>query len=383
MKIIQLNPDPILGLSKLFKEDKRLEKIDAGIGVFRNEDNKTFTPQAIKKAYQSLDLGLGDYLSPTGVEEYLGDRVFLEQSAKLVFGNIKSFAATGTPGGTGAVALMFDLFKTLEPEASILIGTPTWPNHLQIAKSKNINIITYSHIKNDSYNFEEHLNAVKNSPKNSLVLFHTAQTHNPTGVNPSEKEWKSLAKVMGKRLAFFDSPYLGFDEGLVEDSKAIRFFMQEEVTVFVALSFAKNGGIYKERPGAILAPTKNSKEALMLQRLINSLARVSYSSPPALGERLIAKVLSTPLLFNLWKKELEECSRTLKERRGILAKEIPQFKFVTEQVGLFSVLPLTEKQVEVLRKDYAIYMPSSGRINFGGITKKDMKKFAKAVKEII
>ena len=382
---LKIPPDPILGLSKLFSEDKRKNKIDAGIGVFRDENGKTFTPDAIKLAYKSLDIGLGDYLNPTGEEEYLGDRTFLIESSKLVFGKSNlNFASAGTPGGTGGVALAFDLFKALFPNSPIVLGVPTWINHLQIAKSRKIEVLTFAHIRENKFDIDGQIKAIKNSPKNSLVVFHCGKTHNPTGSNPSsKKEWQSLAKVMENRIAFFDAPYAGFGDGLTEDLEPIRIFMNQGVNLSAAISFAKNGGIYKERPGVLFIPASSKKQALELQRLMNSIARVAYSSPPALGERLIAKVLSTPKLFKLWTIELAMSAEILKQRREILSKEIPEFYFVKDQVGLFSILPLTEKQVEKLRKEHGIYLSLSGRVNFGGITKSDMKRFANAIKNIL
>jgi len=389
---LRKSPDPILGLSRLHEKDPREGKIDAGIGVYRDPSGETYTPLAILQARNNLEFGKPDYLSPSGEEEFLGDQRFLRGSAKLAFGryagellNRREIAAFGTPGGTGAVALMVDIFKAINsPEARILIGIPTWPNHEQIAASRSVQMLKYPHVRDSRYNFEAHLDAIKNSPSDTLVLFHTGKTHNPTGVNPTtEEEWRVIARAMEGRKAFFDTPYAGFGDGLVPDTEAIRIFLEEEVPLAVAISYAKNGGLYNERPGALLIPVSTQPNALELQRLGNSIARVNYSSPPAQGERLIAEVLSSEELFAQWNNDLAEAAKDLKTRRNILVDILPEFGFVKDQTGLFSMLPLSPQQVEKLQEDHGVFMPKSGRVNIGGITPIDMPRFAQAIKEVI
>ncbi len=384
-------PDPILGMARIFRTDTRVEKIDAGVGLFRDERGETFTPKVVKLAYRKLSLGAGDYIGPDGDEEYLGFRTFLTEAAKLVFGRFakellveKKLVAIGTVGGTGAVSLTADLIKRLDTKSSVVIGIPTWPNHQQIFNSRKIKVIPVNHMQDNMFDGASYFRAIKNSPINSAILFHAGLTHNPTGVNPcSESEWRELAGLMKGRLAIFDTPYAGFGEGLVEDLDAIRIFMKEGVQVAVCISFAKNAGLYKERPGVLFIPTDSKKVALSLQRLLNLLARVSYSSPPALGERLVGQVLSDQKMFGSWLTELKEVSGLLKERREIFARVLPEFDFVRSQTGMFSLLSIPADKIELLRRKHAVYMLQSGRINFGGITKRETARLAKLMKDVI
>jgi aspartate aminotransferase len=388
---LRKSPDSILGLSRLCEADPREGKIDVGIGVVRDETGKTFTPQAVQEAYQQLDLGDCNYLGPTGEEEYLGHRQFLEETAKLIFDQKaeelldgKKLAVIGTPGGTGAVAVMMDAYKALSPDSPVLIGIPTWPNHLQIAQSRNIPVLTYDHMTDINYDLTAHVTAIAKSPEDTLVIFHTGRTHNPTGDNPlNSDEWGILARSMNGRRAFFDTPYAGFDKGINEDTQAIRTFMEEGVPVAVGVSYAKNGGLYRERPGALLVPLSSQENAIQMQRLLNFFARVSYSSPPALGERLMATVLSSSELHGLWSTELQNAANVLQKRRDIFADHVTDFDFVRSQKGLFSMLPLKPEQITRLAKEYAIYMPSNGRINFGGVTLNDIPRLAQAIKAVL
>ncbi len=385
-------PDPILGISRLYEQDPRSGKIDAGIGVFKGEDGATFVPSAVKQAIAELGAVPTDYLSPTGEEEYLGERAFLQETARIVFGSAakklldeRKLAAIGSPGGTGAVAIVLKTFKELSPDLPVVIGVPTWPNHIQIAAKVNIQTIQYPHVENNQYNIDGHVSAIQSAPKDALVLFHTGKTHNPTGMNPTTPgDWRTLARAMNGRLALFDTPYAGFGDDLTRDTEAIRIFMDEGIQVAVAMSYSKNGGIYNKRTGGLLIPMASQADTLELQRLLNSQARTAYSSPPADGEYIMAKVLSSPSLRAQWEKDLAQAAGDLKDRRQLFANELPDYGFVaTRQTGLFSMLPLNPGQVTRLQTEHGVYMSSSGRVNFGGIPQDKIPAFATAIKKVL
>lgn len=384
-------PDPILGVSKLLEADPRPGKINAGVGVLKDELGKTYTPSAIEAAWRLMDLGSVDYLSPSGEEEFLGDRRFLEVSSQMVFGkegeNLlenKRLAAIGTIGGTGAVAVMAQLVKTIAPDAPVVIGTPTWPNHLQIIKeSSGLNVITYTQVRKNSFNLDEAVKTIEESLEEAIILFHAGKTHNPTGVNPATlDDWNVIADAVGNRRVLFDTPYIGLGEGLYQDTQAIGLFLNRGIPVAVAVSYAKNCGLYNQRPGALLIPSSNKENARELQRLLNYIARSNYSSPPAFGERLVAKMMSDPTLFSRWQNDLTRITCCLQERRKIFSILLPEFSYIKEQSGLFGILPVSEEQVLSLRKEFAIYMPVSGRVNFGGITLTQMPQFCAAIKKV-
>lgn len=386
-------PDVILGLQARYELNPDPGKINAGVGVFRGENGEIFAPSAIAEAQRQIHPGGVDYIGPTGPDEYLGNRKFLTGTARLALGGLadelledRKLVLVGTVGGTNAVALAADTIRAIrEGVFPLVLGTPTWPNHSQIAAARGLPVITYEHLINDSeYNMPAHLVEIRNAPDNAVVLFHTGKTHNPTGINPqTEDEWRQLARATDGKIALFDTPYAGFGDGLIEDTRPIRIFMEEGITVVVAMSYSKNGGIYGERAGALIIPTGNRTEALQLQRVCNFLARVSYSSPPAHGEAVIANVFSDPELLGRWTRELARAAALLKERRACFAKNAPEFDYVSKQTGLFSLLPLTDLQIEELENEFAIYMPRGGRVNFGGIPTVNIPRFAQAINEVL
>lgn len=215
------------------------------------------------------------------------------------------------------------------------------------------------------------LQALRAAPNGSIILLH-ACAHNPTGVDPSQDQWREIAAVMRERqhFPFFDTAYQGFASGdLVRDSWAIRYFVEQGFELCVAQSFAKNFGLYGERTGAfhfVSAPgadasTANSHIASQLAIL----QRSEISNPPAYGARIASRVLNDPTLFAEWEDDLRTMSGRIQEmRRGLRerleAKGTPgSWDHITSQIGMFSFTGLSEAQVKILRDKWHVYMVST------------------------
>lgn len=382
--------DRILAVNAAYKEDARPQKLNAAVGIYYGPDGKEFIFPSIEEARKMLDFGQVNYLNAAG------EPVFIEETAKLLFGENtlfikeKRMATLGTVGGTNALAMFADFLALTEPQTHLLIGKPAWANHEPIFRHRKIPFLTYPHLKGHEYHFEAHVEAIQKAPKATVVFLQSGLTHNPTGVNPASDEmWRILAKACRGKRVFFDTPYVGFGENLVSDTKAIRIFLEEEIPIAIAMSYSKNAGLYKERVGALLIPTETPEEAKLLQGYLNQRARVVYSTPPAFGERMVAKLLRTPALRKKWEEELHFVSSDLCHRRELLAQALGKsFDFVRKQHGLFSLLFDTsseEKAVEVslfvkrLAREKAIYMTEDGRINIGGIPEKEVERFGREI----
>lgn len=390
-------PDSILVLSNRFAQDKRKRKIDLGVGYFYEDDGEIFIPSAVREAWQrvfkkSLDDVL--YLSPNGRQEWLGYRPFLRGTARLVFGQkiaaelIASgkLVAVGTEGGTGAVSLAAEAFVVATPGRQILLGTPSWSPHLKIYEFRKLEIVQFHHSVNQLFNLDGYLEAIKQAKPNAIVLFHTVG-HNPTGIDPTLPEWKILASEMAKKGnigAFFDTPYAGVCRGPYLDTEPIRIFYQSGVPLAVSVSFAKTGGLYKFRPGVLLVPARNFREALNWQRLLNQIVRIHTSVPSAMGEELMGEVLSDRTLFAQWKKDLATGpAMLLVKRRKMLAELLPQLSYVVKQVGMYSTLTVPSGFAEKIWRTEAVNMTSSGRINFGGLLTQFIPLFAEKFRKIL
>lgn len=385
--------DRILAVNTAYKADTRPEKLNAAVGIYYGPDGKEFIFPSVEEARKSLDFGQVNYLNASG------EPGFIEETAKLLFGENTDFvrekrmATLGTVGGTNALAMLAEFLLVNEPDTPVIMGRPAWANHEPIFRHRKLQLISYPHLRGHEYNFEAHLDALQKAPSNSLVFLQAGLTHNPTGVNPrTTDQWRKLAQASRGKRAFFDAPYIGFGEDLSKDTEAIRIFIEEQVALAVAVSYSKNAGLYKERVGALIIPTETSDEAKLLQGHLSQRARAVYSTPPAFGERVVAKLLKTPALREQWEGELEKIVADLQERRRLLAAALGQgFEFVAEQHGLFSLLfdisseeavGKTALLAQRLAKEKAIYLTEDGRINIGGIPVAEVERFGREVKAI-
>ena len=94
--------DGIIGLMQAFAADTRTDKIDLGVGVYRDAEGRTPVMRAVKQAEARI-------LDTQDSKSYLslaGDAAFLTEMETLLLGGAvpsARVAAVGTPGGTSAV----------------------------------------------------------------------------------------------------------------------------------------------------------------------------------------------------------------------------------------------------------------------------------------
>ena len=121
--------DKILALVQKFKEDPRPQKIDLGVGVYKNAEGVTPVMRAVKAAEHQLwqDETTKSYVGLTG------DPAFSDGMIQMVLGDAVprgAVAAAATPGGTGAVRQAFELARLANPDVRVFVSNPTWPNHV-------------------------------------------------------------------------------------------------------------------------------------------------------------------------------------------------------------------------------------------------------------
>lgn len=195
--------------------------------------------------------------------------------------------------------------------------------------------------------FEGMISTIKQAPAGSVILLHPC-AHNPTGVDPTQEQWKEIAAVMKERdlFPFLDCAYQGFATGdLAKDNFAIRYFVEQGFELCVCQSFAKNFGLYGQRAGAfhyVVASASDSSEAI--KRIASQLAilqRSEISNPPAYGARIASKVLNDPQLFAEWERDLRTMSGRIIEMRKALKAELDKlgtpgtWDHITSQIGMF------------------------------------------------
>ena len=368
-------PDPILALMMAFREDQRADKIDLGVGVYKDASGNTPVMQAIKLAEQKLhnDQDTKTYVSPTG------DVEFCDALENLIFE--KSIAtervkAIQTPGGSGALRILSDMLINANPDAQTWVPDPTWPNHIPMLEGAghSLTYYTYYDAENCRVDFDAMVTALQQAKKGDIVLLHGC-CHNPSGADLSTDQWKALAALFSEKglMPFVDLAYQGFADGLHEDGEGIRILAKALPELVVATSCSKNMALYRERAGCALVVAETEQAAGNTASLLVKFIRQNYSMPPDHGAALSRIVLLDDDLRSTWKEELETMRVRLETLRADFASALrkrsnsDRFDYIAGQKGMFSRLPLLQEHAVTLREQHGIYMVGDGRFNVAGL----------------
>jgi aspartate/tyrosine/aromatic aminotransferase len=373
--------DSLLALIALCNADPRPEKIDVGVGVFRDGQGNTPILKVIKDAERILQ-------QTQETKSYLGsagDKRFAELIRPILLGDLADddrIAGVQTPGGCGALRLGFELIATANPNARVLIGAPTWPNHPPIIRATGLQIVEYSYYDRDNsmVRFEDMLAALDDARPGDVVLLHGC-CHNPTGADLSTDEWAAVASVCAERklLPFVDIAYQGFGRGLEEDAGGVRLMLRSCGEVIIAQSCDKNFSVYRDRVGSLFLKTRSTDATARAMAHVFQRAREMWSMPPDHGAAAVRIVLDTPELRQRWPEELAAMRDRINSVRQRIASADPRLAYIGSQFGMFSMLPLSREQVLQLREKHAIYMADSGRFNIVGLSDDQVDRFTVAV----
>ncbi len=379
--------DKILALVAQFKADPRTDKVDLGVGVYKDASGNTPVMRAVKEAERRI---LADQ-STKAYTGLAGDPAFGAAMRDLVLGDSvlpERVAAVATPGGTGAIRQALELIKLAAPKATVWLSNPTWPNHPSIIKYLNMQMAEYRYFDNATrgVDFAGMMADLEKVSADDVVLLHGC-CHNPTGANLTYEQMAQVIGVMQNKGAvpFVDIAYQGFGDGLSEDAKITRQIASSFENCLIAASCSKNFGIYRERTGILMAVTKDADQQALTQQNLAFLNRQNYSFPPDHGARVVTTILTDPDLRADWENELEETRKGMLDLRQQLADELKRltnsdrFDFLAHHRGMFSRLGTTPEMVEKLRADHGIYMVGDSRMNIAGLNPETVPVLAKAI----
>ena len=382
--------DKILALVQKFKEDPRPQKIDLGVGVYKNAEGVTPVMRAVKAAEHQLwqDETTKSYVGLTG------DPAFSDGMIQMVLGDAVprgAVAAAATPGGTGAVRQAFELARLANPDVRVFVSNPTWPNHVSMLRYLGIEMVPYRYFDAATcgVDFEGMTADLAQAKAGDVVLLHGC-CHNPTGANLNTAQWQSVVDLLAKSGAtpMIDIAYQGFGDGLEEDAAATRLIAASLPETIIAASCSKNFGIYRERTGLLMAISQDVSKQLVTQGTLAYLNRQNFSFPPDHGARLVTIVLNDPALCADWKAELEQVRLGMLDLRQNLATELQscagsdRFSFLAQHRGMFSRLGTTPDMVERLRVEHAIYMVGDSRMNIAGLNATSVPILAQAIVDV-
>ena len=376
--------DKILALMKAFREDPRDDKIDLGVGVYRNAEGVTPVMRAVKAAEKRI----WERQATKAYTGLAGDPAFGDAMVALVLGDAvprEQVAAVATPGGTGAVRQGFELARMANPGLRVFVSDPTWPNHVSILKYLGIEMVPYRYFDADTggVDFEGMLADIGQARPGDVVLLHGC-CHNPTGANLNAQQWREVVASLQASGAtpMIDIAYQGFGDGLEADAAPTRLVVSSLPETLVAASCSKNFGVYRERTGILMG---TGVDTGLLQDTMAYLNRQNFSFPPDHGARVVTEVLTDPELRADWEAELEAMREGMLALREQLADELrrrsnsDRFAFLAEHRGMFSRLGVGPEMVEKLRAEHGIYMVGDSRLNIAGLNRETVPKLAEAI----
>jgi aspartate/tyrosine/aromatic aminotransferase len=258
--------DAVFGVADAYAKDPFPEKINLGVGAYRDEQGAPFVLSCVARAEAGLSRE-HEYLPQTGVP------ALRALAPALLFGAhsplLPRVACIQTLSGTGALRVVGEFLKEFHPPASVYITDPTWANHAAIFQKCGFTVATLRYFDPSTRGlaFDAFLQDLERAPERSILVLHTC-AHNPTGVDPTMQQWEQIEKVIARRMhtVIFDTAYQGYASGdLDQDAASLRLFAARGHNVMVCQSFAKNLGLYGERVGtlSILCPDEASVPAVI------------------------------------------------------------------------------------------------------------------------
>ena len=377
--------DSLIALIGMVNADPRADKIDVGVGVFRDSEGRTPVLKVIKKAeaiLQATQVSKG-YLGSAG------DKRFAELIRPILLGehaDDERIAGVQTPGGCGALRLGFELIATVNPNARVFLGTPSWPNHAPIIRAVGLECVEYPYYERGqaAVRFEDMIAKLSSADPGDVALLHGC-CHNPTGADLTDEQWREVTRVVVDRglIPLVDIAYQGFGRGLDEDARGLRGILAACDEVIVAQSCDKNFSVYRDRVGALFVKTGSAEATARAMGHVFQRAREMWSMPPDHGAAAVHIVLEDPQLRTDWLVELTAMRDRINSVRQRVASADRRLAFIGAQYGMFSMLPLSRDQVLKLREDHSIYMADSGRFNVVGMGDAQIDRFIAAVVEAL
>ena len=383
--------DAILGLIAEFRDDERANKIDLGVGVYRNTAGETPVLNSVKKAEQAI-------LETQSSKAYLGtagNPDFNAAMQEMLFAGAapnERLVTVQTPGGSGSLRVAAGILLRAREDTTVWVSEPTWANHVPLLGGAGLELKPYPYYdtQNHVLRTDAMLDALRTVPRGDVVLFH-ACCHNPSGLDPSRDEWRAITDVIVERdlLPFIDMAYQGFAEGLDEDAYSIRYMAERVPELIVSSSCSKNFGLYRDRVGTVTFLAGDDQAAQIIASQASNYVRTLYSMPPDHGAAVVSTILNDASLRTEWHKELDEMRDRLQDMRALLNDALiakaPEhdFSHLVRANGMFCFLGITAEQVAVLKQEFGVYMVDSSRINVAGITADNVDYLAESIAAVL
>jgi aspartate/tyrosine/aromatic aminotransferase len=358
----KVSEDIIFKTLNAFTNDTSNDKVNLGIGIYADE-NGVLPP--LKSRYLPLS----------------GDTDFLNASEKFVFGRpIKNMFKFQTCGGTGSLSLAEQIINYNRVNNPVYaIPLPTWPNHLQIFKGKNI--LEYSTTINFALNYPKIVHP-------DVLLVQTS-CHNPTGIDYTHEERTHILDYADKNniTIIFDTAYLGLSGKFNDETSFLKMAEKRNIDFIVCLSYSKIGDVYGHRTGALFFRPKQSTNVNYeyIKANVEQLIRSNISNSPRYGSDLMMEhYLGDDNKMKLFYEKIQNMANRINIVREKIGKELKDngiINNISKGNGMFSLLDISPLEIVRLQQIYHIYLLPNGRINICGITNKNYEYIVNSIIE--
>ena len=383
--------DAILGLIAEHRDDPRPNKIDLGVGVYRNAAGETPVLNTVKKAEHRL-VGTQTTKAYIGTA---GDATFNAAMQAMTFANAvpdNRLVTIQTPGGSGSLRVAAGMILRAKENTTTWASEPTWANHEPLLGGAGLQLKSYPYYDSSNHviHIDAMLDALRGAPKGDAVLLHGC-CHNPSGLDPTDDEWLAITDVVVERelVPFIDNAYQGFARSVEDDTFAIRHMAARVPEMIVSNSCSKNFGLYRDRVGTLSILSADAATAQIVSSQINNYVRTLYSVPPDHGAAVVSMILNDPELHDAWLIEVNEMRDRLQGMRVLLndalLEKIPEhdFSHLLRANGMFCFLGIKAEHVARLKRDFGIYMVNSSRINVAGITAENVGYLSDSIAAVL
>ena len=209
-------PDAILGITEAFKADQSPDKINLGVGAYRDDNGKPVVLQCVQEAEKRL-LGLDKEYAPiSGIASYVesatrlayGEELYAELQAQGRLSAVQTISGTGALRVGAAFLSRYyptrpamierqGMVQKFESAPLIMLPSPTWGNHGPIMQDSWLPFKTYRYFdaSTNGLDLQGMLGDLQAAEDGAIILLH-ACAHNPTGVDPTEEQWSEIARVI-------------------------------------------------------------------------------------------------------------------------------------------------------------------------------------------
>ena len=387
--------DPIESMFVRLGADRSPERMDLGIGVFRDDSGEVPVFRAVREAESRVVAREESkaYKGPLGNLDYcrVVEQLILGPEHPVL--STGSVVSTQSPGAGSALRVGAELVRSVSRESRVWVSDPVWPHQLEFFEQPGMKVMTYRYYDQfrSVLQFDEMLEDLKGMRRDDLLLLHGC-CHNPTGQDLDLDQWQALTELVLEKgaIPFIDVAYQGFGLGIEEDVAGVRLMASQMPQMMLAVSSSKTFGIYRDRAGmlsVIVPPAANV--ATNVRRRIRDLARQLYFMPPDHGAAIVLEILSSPDLESLWRSELDGVRHEIVRKRAMIRKmmeaEIEGFdaSYFEMQLGMFSCLPIGTDEQRLMEDLFHIYMLPNARVNVAAMKLSDARTLARSFRELL